>query len=421
MSILGYSSAYFFPEHWGSTPLYGEKIIPLIDYILSADFAQADKLANAFYMMENKYKNTGDLPLDAIKEIINESGYSYVLDLLGDDEASVRLLVYLIVLIHQLKGTGLGIETVLNLLKRDTDPMVLETVGDPKEQAGVYWDFSTADYIYYDGFSVDSDPFEITFSIRTRQFVGEQALASTSGYGFYIGLNSQGKLVLALGNKNSGSWNILLKENGVSYSALRPNESYIIKLVFDGYEYALKVSEANKNRFTDYITVTSSTPLELHKDRIYLGVSSENGMISKPFNGWIDITPFSTNIQNIKTEQWFEGETVGEENTFKVKADLDLGAVSTDFFEKFANFVEKYVYPTLEAFEAQLKLQNNVTFLPWVRQNVTYVASADVQEQSEDWFRENTVIDSAYSDTSKNALQNKVISETIGDLSEFDD
>ena len=75
MSILGYSASYFLPEYWSNTPLYGEKILPLIDYILSTDFVQADKLANAFYMIENKYKNTADLPLSAIEAIIEESGY----------------------------------------------------------------------------------------------------------------------------------------------------------------------------------------------------------------------------------------------------------------------------------------------------------------------------------------------------------
>lgn len=419
MSILGYSSSYFFPEYWSNTPLYGEKIIPLIDYILSADFAQADKLANAFYTMENKYKNTGDLPIDAIKEIINESGYSYVLQLLGEDENSIRLLVYLLVLIHQLKGTKLGIETVLNLLKRDTDPMVLETVGDPDEvSVGVFEGFTPSDFIFYNGFTVDSDPFEIMVSIRTPQFIGEQAIASSSSYGLYIGINSQGRLLLKLGNRNSSSWGII--SNGISTVSLLPNHKYDIKLTFDGYEYDLKVSEAGKNRFTDYIVVPSTTVLGLHKDRLYLGVASNNGTIINPFRGQIDITPFSTNIQNIKITQWFETPVVGEENTFRVKADLDLGAVSTDFFENFANFVEKYVYPTLEAFEAQLKLQNNITFIPWNRQRITYVASADVQEQSENWFRERAVIDSEFSSTSTNALQNKVVSETIGDLSDLE-
>ena len=60
-------------------------------------------------------------------------------------------------------------------------------------------------------------------------------------------------------------------------------------------------------------------------------------------------------------------------------------------------------------------------YLPWTRQRITYVASADVQEQSEDWFRRNTVIDSAFSHTSKNALQNKVVTEVLGELNEPND
>ena len=52
MSILGYSSSYFLPEYWAASPLYGEKIIPLIDYILSTDYTETDKLATAFYNLE---------------------------------------------------------------------------------------------------------------------------------------------------------------------------------------------------------------------------------------------------------------------------------------------------------------------------------------------------------------------------------
>ena len=109
MSILGYSSAYFLPQYWASTPLYGEKLIPLLDYILSVDYEHTDKLATAFYNIESKYKNTQDLPIGQIEAIIEESGYGYIRDLLGQDEESVRLLVYLLVLIHQLKGSKKGV------------------------------------------------------------------------------------------------------------------------------------------------------------------------------------------------------------------------------------------------------------------------------------------------------------------------
>ena len=379
MSILGYSAAYFFPEYWSSTPLYGEKIIPLIDYILSSDYEKADTLANAFYMMENKYKNTGDLPLECIKAIIEESGYTYVLDLLGTDEKSIRLLVYILVMVHQLKGTGLGIEIVLNLLKRDTDPMVLSTVGSPTINSGLLSGFSIEDYVFYSGFTTGNDPFEIIFPIRTGNIGIEQAIASGGKYGFYLGINTQGHVVLTLGSDRNG-WNILDETNGTSAGVLAPNTNYFLKLVFDGSSYSLKVSTDNK-KFTDYISVSSSVGLGLNKDRIYLGVSNATGVIEKPFKGFVDLTPFSTNIQNIKVTQWFEEFPVSEENTFNIKADLDLGVVSSDFFQKFSAFVRRYVYPTLRAFDVNLTLQSNITFIPWVRQKIMYVAQGDVDEQ----------------------------------------
>ena len=379
MSILGYSAAYFFPEYWASTPLYGEKIIPLIDYILSADYEKADTLANAFYMMENKYKNTGDLPIECIKALIEESGYTYIMDLLGEDENSLRLLVYLLVMVNQLKGTGLGIEVVLNLLKRDTDPMTLVTIGSPTLNNGLVSDFSVEDYVFYEGFSVDSDPFEILFPIRTGNLIGEQAIASAGLYGFYLGVDSQGHVILTLGSKDSNSWDILDRVNGTSAGVLTPNTNYYLKLTYDGYEYVLKVSTDNK-KFTDYIVCSDTTPLQLHQTRIYLGVSDAEGTIENPFKGYIDLTPFSTSIRNIQITQWFEELPVEEENTFRVKADIDLGIVSSDFFQKFSTFVKKYVYPTLKSFKADLKLQSNLTFLPYSRQRITYVASGEADD-----------------------------------------
>ena len=73
MSILGYSTAYFLPQYWINTPLYGEKIIPLLDYILSTDYSNAEQLAVAFYNIQSKYTNTTDLPVGVIEEIIEEN------------------------------------------------------------------------------------------------------------------------------------------------------------------------------------------------------------------------------------------------------------------------------------------------------------------------------------------------------------
>ena len=377
MSILGYSASYFLPEYWGSTPLYGEKLIPLIDYILSTDFAQADKLANAFYTIENKYKNTGDLPIDHIKAVIEESGYDYVLKLLGDDEDSIRLLVYLLVLIHQFKGTEQGIEIVLNLLRRDTDPMVLSVVGNPTIVNREVTGFTNIDYVFYSGLTLDDEPFELIFPIRTIDFKTEQCIACVDNR-LYLGLNTSGNIVLMLGSGES-EWDILDRTdpNSTSIGVLAPNTTYYLKLTYDGYEYDLKVSTDN-DRFTDYIVVNNNTATGIHSGRLYLGVASENTQVSKPFNGYINLAPFSVDVQNVVVTQWFENTPVGDENTFIVKADVDLAIVSTDFFANFANFVRKYVYPTLKAFDAKLKLSTNLTFIPYSRQRITYVASGEV-------------------------------------------
>ena len=383
MSILGYSASYFLPEYWGSTPLYGEKIIPLIDYILSTEFTQADKLANAFYNIEKKYRNTGDLPIEYIKEVVSESGYTYVLDLLGEDEDSIRLLVYLLVLIHQLKGTKLGIEVVLNLLKRGKDPMVLSVIGSPiivnREVTG----FTETNYIYYSGLTLDSEPFELTFPIRTVDYRSEQCISSVPSK-FYLGINTNGQVVLSLGSEDN-AWDIA--NRATSTATLAPSSTYYLKLTFDGFEYDLKVSTDNE-RYTDYIVVNNNTPTKIHNGRLYLGIDGITNPVSKPFQGYINLAPFAIDVENVQITQWFETTPVGEENTFIVKADLDLGLVSTDFFDNFATFCAKYVYPTLKAFDAKLKLASNLTFIPYSRQKITYVASGDVGEQIIDYLKE---------------------------------
>jgi hypothetical protein len=94
-----------------------------------------------------------------------------------------------------------------------------------------------------------------------------------------------------------------------------------------------------------------------------------------PFMGEISLAPFTVSSDNVILTQWFETTPVGPENTFTVESELDIGLVSAEFFTKFAKFVEKYVYPTLRAFKAKLTMKGKVTFLPYVRQRVTYIAS----------------------------------------------
>lgn len=371
MSILGYSSSYFLPQYWAGTPLYGEKIIPLIDHLLSTDYVNSDKLAQAYFNITNKYKNTIDLPVDYIKEIICENGYEYILNMLGDDEDTIRLMAAVMVLIHEWKSSGLGIEIILNLLKRNASEMVLGVIGNPTIDSNkVVSDFTTNDFVTYSQFSTDTDPFELTFAVTLSDHLQEQCIASCSDYGFSLEVINK-KLVLSLGN-NKVDWNIV--HNTVSTKSLTPGASYRIKFVYTGNEYAVDVSDNEGKKYSNYITVSKSDPLDIHNGRLFLGVDGSTGEIINPFDGSIDLTPFNVSVENIKIEQWFEKFPVGDENTFVVKAELDINLVSSDFFKRFAEFVRRYVYPTLQAFEANLKLTNNLTFIPWVTEKVTYVA-----------------------------------------------
>lgn len=113
--MLGYSVSYFLGKEWRNTPLYAQKIIPVLDYLLSNNFTYNDKLSGAFYELVNKYQNPSDLPTESLKELAREMGYDYVLNLLADNDEIIRILVYLLVLIHQLKGSKLGLELVMSL------------------------------------------------------------------------------------------------------------------------------------------------------------------------------------------------------------------------------------------------------------------------------------------------------------------
>lgn len=375
MSILGYSSSYFLPEYWAGTPLYGEKIIPLLDYILSTDFIDSDKIAGAFYNIANKYKNTADLPIEQIKALIEESGYDYILGLLGEDEDSIRLLTYILVLVHQLKGSEKGLKLVLSLLRKGGDPLVMKVIGKPTilPNNDVY-DFSESNYITYSGFTTDTDPFELNFLVRTSALGEEQCIASTNAYGFYLGITSNGKLVLSLGS-NRTSWDIVERE--LSLNTLLPNTNYYVNLIFDGVSYNVVVSQDNK-KFSNYIEFSSNKTTKIHEGTIYLGINNAEGSYTDPFKGFINIGSFATDIDSITMEEWWETEEVGEEDTFSVKADLDIGLLGTGFFKNFASFAKKYVYPSLRAFEARTTLKNKITIASYVRETVEYTVKVNL-------------------------------------------
>ena len=379
MSILGYSSSYFLPQYWANTPLYGEKIIPLLDYILSTDYSNADVLATAFYNIESKYTNSTDLPIEVIEEIIEESGYGYVRNLLGDDEDSLKLLVYTLVMVHQLKGSRRGIETVLNMLRSKEDDLEISVVGSPvinlQREAS---EFTVNDFISYINFNVGDNPFEINFEIITGDSFGEeQCIASCSNYGFYLGIDTDGRVVFSVGQQLQGmrGWQVIDGSTRlVSRRTLNKNTKYYIKLNYSGYDYTVQVS-LNGETYYYYIMAESDIPMSVYTGVIFIGIDKSTGILRYPFKGIISLAPFSVSSNNVKLTQWFEKFPVGDENTFEVDAEVDVGLVSSDFFTNFALFVERYVYPTLAAFKAKITLKAKIVFLPYMRQRVTYVMS----------------------------------------------
>ena len=143
---------------------------------------------------------------------------------------------------------------------------------------------------------------------------------------------------------------------------------------FDGVSYTIKVSK-DGYKYNYYNAVDSSIPLDIVGGYICIGIDRSTSVTQYPFEGSISLAPFIISSNNVVVTQWFEVVPVEEENTFTIEAELDIGLISTEFFKRFAKFVEKYVYPTLKAFKAKLMLKNKVTFLPYTRQKVTYVAS----------------------------------------------
>ena len=381
MSILGYSSSYFLPKYWANTPFYGEKLIPLLDYILSTDYVHTEQLATAFYNIESKYKNTADLPIEQIEAIIEESGYGYIRELLGQDEDSIRLLVYLLVLIHQLKGSKKGIELVLSLLKSPEEGVKIEYVGNLEKRIGnEITGFSPNSYIAASNFNLGEDSFSLNFQIRTGDsFETEQCIASAPNYGFYLGIDTNGRIVLKIGEANSSiakrGWQEIGGETVFkSDRVLERNTLYYINFEFSGYDYSVRVSQDGK-KYTYYKVVSSSTPLGISNDVLFIGIDNSENTYRYPFLGYMYMNLMTVSSNDIKITQWFEKFPVGEENTFSIESGIDGEVISNEFFTNFAKFVRNYVYPTLESFRARLTLKGEITFIPYVREQVTYVAS----------------------------------------------
>lgn len=124
--MLGHSVSYYLPSFWATTPLYAEKIIPLLDTYLSVASPRADKLALAYYDVVNKYLNTEDMTDDSIRAFIEDSGYGYLMNLLDNSSKSLRKLLILLPVIAYLKDSLLGLHVVFSLLQTEENSLRIE-------------------------------------------------------------------------------------------------------------------------------------------------------------------------------------------------------------------------------------------------------------------------------------------------------
>lgn len=144
--MLGHSVQYYLPHFWATTPLYAEKLIPLLDSILSVDSPHADKLALAYYDIWNKMSSPENMTEESIKSYIRDHGYGYLLELLSVSGDTLQNVLFLLPLIHYLKGSRRGLEVVLSLLQGSLNISASEIVS-----------WFKADDMEEDTFTVESD------------------------------------------------------------------------------------------------------------------------------------------------------------------------------------------------------------------------------------------------------------------------
>ena len=114
--MLGYSVAQYLSRFQISSPLWGQKLIPLLDYTFSNNYVDNSELSSAFYQIVNKYTNTTELPLESLQHYVQEMGYGYILEFFQPDEEAAQRLVSFLVVIHFLKGSRKGLELILDIM-----------------------------------------------------------------------------------------------------------------------------------------------------------------------------------------------------------------------------------------------------------------------------------------------------------------
>ena len=99
--------------------VYYRKICSLIDCLLSENSEYFRSELSALGAAINKYRDFRNLDYLTTHQVVKEFGFQYIVDILELPDSQLKDLVAFISLINMMKGTKMGLELVLSLLRLD--------------------------------------------------------------------------------------------------------------------------------------------------------------------------------------------------------------------------------------------------------------------------------------------------------------
>ena len=73
---------------------------------------------------------------------------------------------------------------------------------------------------------------------------------------------------------------------------------------------------------------------------------------------------FKAGESTISIKEWWEGDELGDEDTFEIDCAIDINNISESFLQDFGVFIQKYVHPTLTCMKTMYTISGGFTLLP---------------------------------------------------------
>ena len=73
---------------------------------------------------------------------------------------------------------------------------------------------------------------------------------------------------------------------------------------------------------------------------------------------------FKADESTISIKEWWEGDELGDEDTFEIDCAIDINNISDSFLQDFGVFIQKYVHPTLTCMKTMYTISGGFTLLP---------------------------------------------------------